>query len=348
MTDLDTPMRAEPIVADSAPHATPVGVVPGLIWAFRIHQDGAATPLAVGQPIEQPQQGWLWLHLDLVNVLATRWLATAGLPEPAVAMMLSHDRQQQLHVAGNFIYGIFTDLLLDINGTGDEVGYLHLLMTERLLVTGRRHALSAVESAKSAIETGTARLTHCASLLELIVEHMIDGVDGIADDLAAKLDGIEDQLALRSIGPARKNLAGVRRANVRLSRRLSELRAVLNRVARKDLQTLDLRLQLRASRLAQRLDELNHVILEIRERGYRLQDEVSTTVTEETNHHLHTLSVLTAVLLPPTLVAGIFGMNIDGLPLTKDNGTWAMAIMLASSILAYVVLRLTGVLKSGD
>jgi zinc transporter len=262
-------------------------------------------------------------------------------------MMLSHDRHQQLHAAGSFVYGILADLVCEVHGISDELGYLRFIMTEQLLMTGRHHSLAAVEATRATIQSGATRLTHCASLLELIVEHLADGIDDIADDLAAKLDEIEDQLAVRSIGLARRNLAGVRRTSVRLHRHLSGLRAVLNRLERQGVQTLDPRLQLRVGRLVQRLDELDRAILEIRERGYRLQDEVSATITEETNRHLHLLSILTALLLPPTLVAGVFGMNTKGLPLTEQNSgfVWAMVLVVGSSVVAYIVLRLIGILK---
>src|SRR5262245_17102710 len=107
------------------------GVVPGLVWAFRIHDNGAADALPVDQPIVSRHDGWLWLHIDLADARATRWLSEAGLPEAAVAMVLSRDRHQQLHSAGACIYGIFADLVRRIDGVSDEIGHLRFIMTER-------------------------------------------------------------------------------------------------------------------------------------------------------------------------------------------------------------------------
>jgi zinc transporter len=323
------------------------GVIPDLIWAFRINEAGVATALPVDQPIEHTHQSWVWLHLDLGSVATLRWLEKTGLPPASVAMMLSEDQHQQLHVASSCVYGTLADLVLEGQGIGKEVGYLRFIMTDRFLVTGRHHSLCAVESAKAILESGGVRLTNCAALLELIVEHLADTIDTVAEDLETKLDEIEDQLVDRSIGAARRNLAGVRRSSVRLHRQLSGLRAVLSRIERQGMTAVDPRLQLRAGRLAQRLEELDHAVLEIRERGYRLQEEVSATITEETNRHLHLLSILTSLLLPPTLVAGVFGMNTKGLPLEDSDWgfVWAMILVLGSSILAYVLLRVIGVLK---
>ena len=334
--------------SDSSPR--PFGIVPGLICAFRMLEDGTASSLPVDQPIEHVHPGWLWLHLDLADARAARWLAAADLPEQAVASMLSRDEHQQLHAAGTVVHGILADLMRDIDNVGDDLATLHFVMTDRLMLTGRRHPLAAVHATRLTVEAGGTRLPHCAALFELIVEHLADGIDEVDDALADKLDDIEDNLARRSIGPARKSLADVRRTSVRLHRHLWGLRAALNRLERQGVEGLDPRLQLRAGRLVQRLDEIDHCIVETRERGRRLQEEVSTTIAEDTNRHLHVLSVLTTLLLPPALVAGVFGMNTKNLPLTDEDGgsAWALILVLGSSVAAYLVLRLTGVLKRND
>jgi zinc transporter len=54
------------------------------------------------------------------------------------------------------------------------------------------------------------------------------------------------------------------------------------------------------------------------------------------------LTVLTAFLLPPTLISGIFGMNVSDLPFTKAGGgfLWAMGLIVVSAVLVYAVMRL--------
>jgi zinc transporter len=53
------------------------------------------------------------------------------------------------------------------------------------------------------------------------------------------------------------------------------------------------------------------------------------------------------MLLPPTLVTGIFGMNTKGLPLTdvESGFLWAVALMLGSSAAAYLIMRRLGIVK---
>ena len=55
-----------------------LGIVPGLVWAFLIHDDGSAEPLAPDQPIERRRDGWLWLHFNLADASRRRMAARVG------------------------------------------------------------------------------------------------------------------------------------------------------------------------------------------------------------------------------------------------------------------------------
>ena len=73
---------------------------------------------------------------------------------------------------------------------------------------------------------------------------------------------------------------------------------------------------------------------ELYERAKLLQEEIASRVAEDTNRNLYVLSVLTAVLMPMTLVTGIFGMNTGGLPFaTGDHAFWwVMLLVLAAGV----------------
>ena len=57
----------------------------------------------------------------------------------------------------------------------------------------------------------------------------------------------------------------------------------------------------------------------MRDRAHLLQEEVTLKMAEQTNRHLEVLAIVATVFLPATLVAGVFGMNVKGLPLTENG-----------------------------
>src|SRR5262249_17819814 len=139
----------------------------------------------------------------------------------------------------------------------------------------------------------------------------------------------------------------VRRTAVRVHRQVSGLRTLFHRLERQDIEDLKPQLRLAAGRIAQRLDALDHEIVALRERTRLLQEEITALTAEETNRHLYVLSILTTLVLPPTLVTGIFGMNTKGLPFTDNESAflWASALMVGSAIAVYLLMRRVGVFK---
>jgi zinc transporter len=341
-------MPGRPIEVDlSNADVRDVGIVPGLVWAYLIHADGTAEALAVDEPIAGRHDGWLWLHLNLADLRAAAWVRAAELPAAAAALFLSHDTHQQLHAVDDCIYGIFADLAQHIEGCGDDTAHLRFVMTERLLLSGRHHALSSAALARETIERGGRRLPHVAALLELIVEQVGDAIDRLVDKLAVEIDHIEDSLALRTHDVERPKLARVRRTAVRLHRQLSGLRILFHRLERRGMDDLKPQLRLAAGRLAQRLDALDHEIVETRDRARLLQEEITALTAEETNRNLYVLTILTTLLLPPTLVTGVFGMNIKGLPFAEieDGFLWVAGVMALSALAVYLIMRRVGVFK---
>jgi len=341
-------MSTHPFEAHSAPaRADDIGVVPGLVWAFRIHDNGTAEALPVDKPIASHHDGWLWLHLNLADVGAAGWARAGHMPESAATVLTSHGAHQQIHADEGCIYGVFVDFVRGMDGCSEDFAHLHFVMTERLLVSGRHHPLNAAAAVREAIERGGRRLSSVAALLELIVEHVADTMDQLTDRLETEIDQIEDNLALNTHDVERPKLARARRTAVRLHRQLSGLRILFHRFEREGLEGLKPQLRFAAGRLAQRLDSLDHEILALRERARLMQEEVTRLTGEMTNRHLYVLSILTTLFLPPTLVTGIFGMNTKGLPFTDNDSAFllAAALMVGSALAVYLLMRRVGVFK---
>lgn len=199
-----------------------------------------------------------------------------------------------------------------------------------------------------AIERGGQRLPSVAALLELIVEHVASAVDRLADKLSAELDKIEEGLCRGVGGDFRQELGRSRRTGVRLHRQLSGLRSLFHRMERDESEHVNPRLQIAAGKIAQRLDALDHDVVEIRDRARLLQDEVGVATAEESNRALRLLTILTTLILPPTLVAGAFGMNLKGIPFAEDayGFWWGAAVMFGSMAAVYLLIRWIGALRA--
>jgi zinc transporter len=94
------------------------------------------------------------------------------------------------------------------------------------------------------------------------------------------------------------------------------------------------------TRLSHRAVALLHDSEQAQSRARLLQDELMAKLTAESNRLLYVLSVLTAVLLPMTIISGLFGMNVGGLPFLDDRlGFWIVAggsLVVAVAVFLFV------------
>ena len=99
--------------------------------------------------------------------------------------------------------------------------------------------------------------------------------------------------------------------------------------------------------LEQRVAALDTDVLQIQGNLRLLREEVDMQTANRTNANLYILSLLTALLLPPTLVTGFFGMNTGGLPFAaEDHGTaLAFAAMAGAAIAVFIWLQSRGFFK---
>lgn len=324
-------------------------VLPGLVFAFRFAPDGSATEIhpTIFPDTSGDPQTWYWLNFNLADKRACQVIALQHLlPETARTVVVAQHDHQQLYASADCVYGVFSDLIRDFDRANEQTSHLNFAMTERLLVTGRRQPLQALEAARNALGRGR-RAANPAGLIELIVAEATVGIDHLLDELAKELDVIEDLLLIDSVSDERRRVGRVRRTGVRLHRQLAALRVLLNRfditeeIAQKPALLLD------TDRLVQRLDALDQEVITVQDRAKLLQDEIGARLSDETNRNVNALAVMTTLFLPPTLVTGIFGMNTSDLPLTisKHGSLWAMGLAAAAAGGAYWLLRRMGIIR---
>ena len=343
MTVEKKPKRRAAVV--SASLQTRDQILPGLLWAFRFHADGVAEELAVDQPIADHRNALLWLHFNLADPSASQSLGSLSyLPKPARELLIRAGDHQQLHADDACVYGIFADIVRGRDGADMEIDFLHFAMTERVLISSRRSSLNTADRIRHALKKGR-KVTTVASLFESILEHVVDAVDDYAEELAENLDDIEERVLGGEVSDERQTLGGIRRTTVRLHRQLAMSRSLIHRFERDASQPSQPALRPATNRLGQRLDWLDSEVVALRDRAHLLQEEVTLKMAEQTNRHLEVLAIVATVFLPATLVAGVFGMNVKGLPLT-ENGygfVWSMSFIFGISALVFWLLKRSGV-----
>lgn len=319
--------------------------VPGLIFAYRALPGQPAAILAL-KDIEAAlaaDEGWVWLHVDLVDQRAHSWVGHAcRLPYASRAILEGHDSLVLGHEDG-VVHGVSADMHKDIERRSSTIGRLHFAATERLLVTGRRHSLEAVDMVRRALGEGLKPAT-AFELFEAIVGAFCKNTGLRLAEAAKRLDEVEDNLVTERLSDERRRLKEVRRLAVSLHRPVSGMVALFEDEDREDWQ-LSPGAHAVLQRLSMRLERLDREIVMINDRARLLQEEIAAELADESNRSLKAMAVMSALLLPGTLVVGVFGMNTAGLPLTHGESGfwWAVGLVIGATATFYWLLRRAGI-----
>ena len=94
-------------------------------------------------------------------------------------------------------------------------------------------------------------------------------------------------------------------------------------------------------KIAARLESLVDDLQFMRDRCADLNEDFHVWEADRTNKRLTVLSVVSSLLLPPTLITGLFGMNVEGMPFHDDPYGFlgAISVLLLSTVPMLVVLR---------
>jgi zinc transporter len=342
---------SNPPVATASPLAAGVirsdRPVSGVVWLYRFAPDGRAHACPVDEPFDlfDPNDGFLWLHLDLVDRLARRWLEThEGLPPSARQALLGAEEHPQLDCDQSMLWGVFVDTIEDPEDDSLRAAPMRFVLGNGFLVTGRRQPVRAAALMRHRLDTGDL-VSGPVALFELMIAQVLRAIGETMRDLRTEADSIEDRVLDDRLHDEAKRLAPLRRTAVRLRRQLTAFRGILKHFAEDHADKPNhAGTRAAAERLTRRIEELDQEVLDVQDRARFLQDEIAAKIANTTNRHVYVLSVLTAMLMPATLVTGVFGMNTSGLWLMDGGYGSLVAVVLAmsASALVYYLLRRLG------
>ena len=314
----------------------------GLIWGFDL-DGGLPRPLA---DCAVPDDSLRWLHLNLADQSTRHWiLHDSTLPPDAVDLLLSAETHQRALVQDDAVACVLHDLERDFDVIETaRVGALRIVLAPHLIVTARHHPLRSADIIRDRLARTPPVRDH-AMALDIIIAAISGTVAARVRDLGLSLQNAEDRLVEDDHPPTPRELVGVRRQLAHLHRLGSGMRDVLARLERDE--DLPDGLAATVEKLSQGASGLESDIAAAQGQLRLLREELDLQEARRTNTNLYVLSIMSALMLPATLVTGIFGMNTGGLPLAHDAfGTMGAALLVAGAAGGtYVLLRRMGLMR---
>lgn len=316
----------------------------GLIWGFDF-QDGAARPVyAVAAP-EDGAPAFRWLHLNLADVRIQRWIGACPLlPAQARDLLLSLDPRPHGLADGAAIAFVLPDIERDFDDGEPRLAPLRFALLPGLMITARLHPIRSADVLREKITAGAAP-QDAGQALDLVMASMAETVRRIVFDTDAQVQKIEDRLLDTGRTPDARTFVALRGLMVRMHRLLTGARSAV-RDFDEDAGAPEALTDI-LDRAGHRLAALDADLLQAQSQLRLLREEIDLQATQRTNQNLYILSILSALMLPATLVTGYFGMNTGGLPWQQHPvGTaFATVVAVGASAAVYIALRVAGFMK---
>src|SRR5690606_23245030 len=130
----------------------------------------------------------------------------------------------------------------------------------------------------------------------------------------------------------RAKLAHLRRTLISFRRLIWPQRDVLNTLEIEDLSFFSTRDRVRLREASQRSARLGDELQALSERAVLVHEQILDTRAEQMNRIMLVLTAVTVILMPLTVISGILGMNVAGIPFSDSP----YAFWIVSGALAFI------------
>lgn len=288
-----------------------------------------------------PEDGILWVHLDIADPAVGGWLGTrAALPPGAIDTLLAGETRPRSLVTDEGILTVLRGVNTNPGADPEDMVAIRIWIDQHRIISSQRRRLLSVEDVKESLNSGNG--PHSAgSFLAALVERLADRIGGFVDTIEDRMDAAEEEISRGKQAGFRQRLSILRRQIAEVRRFLAPQRDALDRLTRQagawlnDAEAYALRQE--SDRITRFLEDLDLA----RERAVVLQEELLSLIAQEQNARMYVLSVVAAIFLPLTFITGMLGMNVGGLPgLESPAGfVWSVIVMIVAAIALLVFFR---------
>ncbi len=289
---------------------------------------------------------FMWVHLDLGNVAAQAWLRRRPWPPDVIETVAAPIQRGRLFITPDMIYGHLRDFRDEPGAATLQAGSLCVVASQRLIVTGRRLPLLSMAEVRRRVDAGTALPASPFGLITEFFKALNDIGEGLLQKASERLSAIGSKVLKREGAQHRDDILEIRRDSIQIARDMAYKRTAMLEFARERPAPFPADEFDRFNRQIHRYAALVEDAQDYVEHCQFLLEELRAQVEEQTNRNLYILTMFSAVLLPATLITGMWGMNVGGIPFGgSQNGFWVVSGLIAAFFALFAIALLRFVLK---
>lgn len=300
----------------------------GLISAYRLDGAGGGEKFATWDAVPTDRAaGLVWVHINRNAEQAQTWIKEKSGLRPLIQEALLAEETRPRCIA------IDEGILLNLRGVNlnpgsdpEDMVSIRLWIEKDRIISSRQRHLMAIEDMRNALDAGRGP-ENAESVVVMIAERLTARMDPTLDALQDQLDELEDSMITMASRELRSQLTELRRETIMLRRYISPQREALRQLTTLDIPWISRRRRERLMEVADRVTRYMEDLDVIRDRATVINDELANRISERMDRTMYILSLVTLIFLPLTVISGMLGMNVGGVP--GEKAEWAFYLTCA-------------------
>jgi magnesium transporter len=239
---------------------------------------------------------------------------------------------------GEYFFLILHAINFTVDSDLVEVTELDLFVGSHFVVSNHNYPLKSVEAIIQQVEEGNGRVMRrgaeflAHALIDALVENLLPPLRQLGD----RADDIEEEIFQSTDQSILETLLEMKRSSLRLRRLTTPQVEVLNRLNHKEFDNISPEAEVFYQDVHDRMTRIMGTIENLQDRIETILTIYLSAVVIQQNESMRTLSRMSTIFLPLTLLASIYGMNFDYMP--ERTWRWGYVAVLGSMMLVAVII----------
>jgi zinc transporter len=320
------------------------GATPGLRFACLLDGRGGCKHLDWdGVRNWKAEDGVLWVHLERDEPAAQAWLKDeSGIDLVIVEALLADDSRPRVDEGEDALLVFLRGVNRQAGSDPVELVPIHMWVNAQRLISlrDRDNYLLALRDIRESLNTGKGPRT-VGDLFVQIAEKIVKYVDPVLNELDDEADRLDESCIATDSQDWRQPLASIRQRTIALRRYLAPQREALFRLQVEDVSWLGRRDRVHLREITDKVLRYVEGLDMVRDRTTILHEDLTAQIAERIALTSNRLTGIAALFLPPSLVAGMLGMNLAGIPAHENELSFGIvcAVIIAIMAIEFWVLR---------
>lgn len=294
--------------------------------------------------------------LDLsISPQQTLWINVYGLNDPALMAeigkafglhplvledILNTDQRPKLDSYEEHLYLVTRFFSYDAQTMRINSEQISIVLGRNFVLTFQERPTGSFEPVRERLRANkghfrTAGADHLAyALLDVIVDRYFIALEQIGDDC----ETLEDELLCNPTASILQGIHQLKRESMELRRAVWPLREVVNSLIRNESGFFDPETVLYLRDVYDHTVHFIESLESLRDLLASMQDIYLSSISNRVNMEVRALTVVAMLFMPATLIAGIFGMNFEVIPLSHHPDGFWFAIGMMAGVASVMVL----------